>query len=238
MESEGLVESEMQPGPHGPNRRVYRLGVRGESHLRELLKDSIDVILHFYDSYRHSMTDYVRELVPDENSFSRGRILFAALPRMKELDLNTIRTIAERCKGSKLDILGDNTLVQRIGIPHRTIKGELTDIPSPNEKYSMMWLNGVPENDDLHNVLSECKRVLTNDGYLRMVAPFVFFEEPKKPTLGEFIRVTSVQLFPELGVTEGESIAKILEAVFPKCGAVEVFPGLVVFWAQKGTANS
>ena len=63
MESEGLIESTVQPGPHGTDRRVYRLGVRGELRLREMRKDSIGVIMHFYDAYRHSVTGNLHEIL-------------------------------------------------------------------------------------------------------------------------------------------------------------------------------
>jgi len=47
MEAEGLVDSEVQVGPHGPSRRVYRIGMRGENRLRRILRDAIGVVLHF-----------------------------------------------------------------------------------------------------------------------------------------------------------------------------------------------
>ena len=234
MESEGLVESKIQPGPHGPDRRVYQLGPRGETSLREILKDSIEVVLHFYDSYRHTAATYLYDVldVPEIERVD-GRILFAAFPRLKERDLRTIVYLSERNSGEPLDILGDCTLVSRTRLPFRDVKGNICDIAVPNESLAEIWLSGVPERNVLPRAIAECKRVLVKGGILKIIAPFAFFEEPAKPSLGEFIRVTATHLFPELGVVEGDDVGAVIEANFTKCGAFETFPGLVVFWAVK-----
>ncbi|MHA2432316.1 MAG: helix-turn-helix transcriptional regulator [Candidatus Thorarchaeota archaeon] len=234
MESEGLAESKIQPGPHGPDRRVYQLGPRGETRLREILRDSIDVVLHFYDSYRHTAATYLYDVldVPEIDRVE-GRILFAAFPRLKERDLRTVEYLSERNSGAPLDILGDCTLARRTGMQIREMKGDICDIAVSNDTLAEIWLSGVPERSVLPRALAECKRVLVNGGTLKIIAPFAFFEEPTKPTLGEFIRVTATHLFPELGVVEGNDVGTVIEANFTKCGAFETFPGLVVFWAVK-----
>ncbi len=234
MEAEGLVESIVQPGPHGPDRRVYRLGARGENRLREMLKDSIEVIMHFYDAYRHSITGSMHQLMEAELKAPNGRVLFAAVPRVREFDLSTIEHLTQNNNGSSgLDILGDSTILTTMGIKHRVLKGEISDIPAPNERYSQIWLSGIPDRRQLHNAMTEFKRVLVKEGILRILAPFVFFDKPDQPDLGEFVRVTAIQLFPDLGMADGDDVGTILEAVFPDCGALDLFPGLVVFWARK-----
>lgn len=233
MESEGLVESEIQPGPHGPNRRVYRLGSRGESRMREMLKDSIKVIMHFYDAYRRSITGHLPDILLSDLEPPSGKILYAAFPRLRDHDLTMLHHISQNNGGTAIDILGDSTSAKRTGIKHKSIKGEISDIPSPAERYSQVWLSGIPERRLLPSVVFECKRVLVPNGVLRIIAPFVFFNEPVQPNIGEFVRLTAVQLFPDLGVTEGDDMESILDASFEECGALDVFPGLVVFWAIK-----
>jgi DNA modification methylase len=94
-------------------------------------------------------------------------------------------------------------------------------------------MNGVPERNFFPQAIAECKRVLKVGGALRIIAPFVFFDEPTKPGVGEFIRVTSTHLYPEPGVVEGDDVGAVIEANFTECGAYETFPGLVIFWAVK-----
>ncbi|MFX1603327.1 MAG: PadR family transcriptional regulator [Promethearchaeota archaeon] len=234
MEAEGLAKSKIHPGPHGPDRRVYELGPRGETRLREILRNSIDVVLHFYDSYRHTAATYLFDVLDvPEIERVEGRILFAAFPRLKERDLRTIEYLSERNSGEPLDILGDCTLVSRTRLPFRELKGNICDVAVPNEALAEIWLSGVPERSVLPRAIAECKRVLVQGGILKIIAPFAFFEEPARPSLGEFIRVTATHLFPELGVVEGDDVGTVIEANFTDCGAFETFPGLVVFWAVK-----
>ncbi|MFX1481636.1 MAG: hypothetical protein ACFFCP_00455, partial [Promethearchaeota archaeon] len=93
--------------------------------------------------------------------------------------------------------------------------------------------NGIPSFDSLSDTLVECKRVLGRKGMLKILVPLAFFEEPKKPALGEFIQVTAASLFPELGVVEGNGLLRLLEELFPKSGVFETSLGEVTFWAMK-----
>ncbi len=104
---------------------------------------------------------------------------------------------------------------------------------STSRELHQRTVSGVPEPNELHSAISEFKRVLMDNGVIRILAPFVYFDEPDEPNIGEFVRLTATQLFPELGMADGHEVGEVLEAVFPDCGAIDVFPGLVVFWARK-----
>ena len=65
------------------------------------------------------------------------------------------------------------------------------------------------------------------------LAPFAFFDEPQQPTLGEFIRITSSELFPELGIVEGNQVSQVIEHYFPNSGMYETSLGEVIFYATK-----
>jgi DNA-binding PadR family transcriptional regulator len=234
MERDGLVESEIQSGPHGPDRRVYRLGPRGEIRLRRVLRDAIETVLHFYDAYRHSVTRRVYDEL-DISQFERaeGRVLFAAFPRLTQTDLALLRFVLKKNVNASIYVMGDTDIVNGAGIKYRHQEGTIEDIASQNDRFTEIWLSGVPDRQVLPRAIAECRRVLVPRGMLRITAPFVFFDEPKEPTLGEFIRVTAVQLFPDLGVVEGNDVGAVIESLFPDSGAFETFPGLVEFWARK-----
>ena len=241
MESEGLIESEILPGPYGPNRKVYRLGARGKKRTRTMLKNSIRLILQFYDGFRRFTGGQLFEILDRlEIPRSKGRVLFTAFPRLTEKSLDTLYYIANRNGGVKLDVLGDASVVSESGLKYRSLKGSISDIPAPKNRFSEIWFNGVPDREELPSAIAECRRVLMEGGALRIIAPFVFFDEPQEPDLNEFIRVTAVEFFPELGVREGNEIGAVLEASFSKCGAFKLFPGLILFWAvkEKATLNS
>ncbi|TFF94620.1 PadR family transcriptional regulator [Candidatus Thorarchaeota archaeon] len=234
MEEEGYVESEMQPGPHGPERRIYSLGPRGEGKLRDVLKDAIETILHFYDAYRYSASEHLFDIL--DNSDPRlvnGRKLYVPIPWLRRRDTDFVEYLAKRNKNGPIDILGDTSLLCGLDVKFREMKGSFDDIPLPNDKLAEIWIHGNPRPDIIPRMFTEAKRVLKNEGVLRFVAPYAYLNEPKRPTLEEFIRVTSVHLLPDLGVVEGTEIARLLSDMFGHAGALQTLPGLVVFWAVK-----
>ncbi len=233
MESKGLVESELQSSPYGPPRRVYRVGHEGGSRLRNMIRNAIEVITHFYEKYTHSRIASACKLIPKDNSLFSGAVLFSSTPRMNKFDLNLLCTLAQKCNGSKIHILGNKPPLEIQEIPHRMIKGDITEIKSRKSRYSLVWLNGVPEYHILPLALEEIRRVLKEDGTLIMTSPLTFFEEPQNPSLGSFLKYTSVNLFPDIGVKDGNHILRIIDGFFPGTCVCEAFPEFAVFTATK-----
>jgi DNA-binding PadR family transcriptional regulator len=233
MEEEGLISSEFQAGPHGPDRRVYSLGARGENRLREVLKDSIDIVMHFYDAYRRASIGNLFDMIDETFETPSGRVLFTAFPRIRESDIPTIEYLRRYNERGQVDVLGDSAAVEKIDRKHRRMNGHITDIPSPNERFSQVWISGVPTRHVLHSSIIESNRVLKSGGVLRVLAPFVYFEGAEEPDLGTFVKTTAIQLFPELGMSDADDIGEVIESVMPECSAMDVFPGLVVFLAKK-----
>lgn len=234
MENEGLVVSALQPGPLGPYRRIYEIGPEAEAHLRESLKNSIETILHFYDSYRQANPQKLYSFVEeDHNRRVKGRILYAAFPQMKTIDLEIIRDLLLASNETSISIVGSDLILQKTGISYDIVGDDISQLSVDSKTFSEIHLHGVPELDKLPGAIAECKRVLTRKGQLRILAPLAFFNEPEKPTLGEFIRITSSELFPELGIVEGNQVSRVLSHYFPKSGLYETSLGEVVFHATK-----
>jgi len=233
MENEGLVVSALQPGPLGPYRRIYEIGPEAEAHLRESLKSSIETILHFYDSYRQTNPQKLYSLEEEQNRRVKGRILYAAFPHMRTIDLEIIRDLLLSSSETSISIVGSDLILQKTGISYDLVGDDISHMSVDSKTFSEIHLHGVPELDKLPGAIAECKRVLTRKGLLRIIAPFAFFDEPEKPTLGEFIRVTSIELFPELGIVEGNHVSRILSHYFPNSSLYETSLGEVVFHATK-----
>jgi DNA-binding PadR family transcriptional regulator len=234
MEDNGLITSALQPGPLGPYRRIYEIGPAAESYLRENLKSSIETILHFYDIYRHENPQKLYSFTEEYQERRReGKILYAAFPYMKTNDLNIIRELLFSSEESSLSIVGSDLILQKTGINYEVAGENITNLVADTGTFSEIHLHGVPEKDQLPRAISECKRVLSRKGKLRIVAPFAFFNEPVKPTLGEFIRVTSSELFPELGVVEGGQVYKVIKQYFTNSEIYETSLGEVIFQAIK-----
>lgn len=234
MENDGLVVSALQPGPLGPYRRVYEIGPEAETHMRQNLKNSIETILHFYDAYRRSnpqkLYDFPKEL---EKRKSKGRIMFAAFPSMTSDDIEIIRKDLSTSEELAISILGPVQTLSKTGIKFESVGEDPTEVLADNQTFSEIQFNGMPDLGKLTEVIAECKRVLKRNGLLKIRVPFALFDELKKPTLGEFIRVTAANLFPELGVIDGNDVKQVLEQFFPKNGAYETSLSEVIFWAIK-----
>ncbi|MHA1948971.1 MAG: helix-turn-helix transcriptional regulator [Candidatus Thorarchaeota archaeon] len=233
MEYSGLVESEIQSSPYGPSRRVYRVGENGKTRLSEMMKNAIEIVTHFYTKYCHYRIACACKLVPENLSHISGRVLFSSSQRLNEFDHEIVKTLFTRCNGTKLQILGNEISNSCLSIPHRRIKGDLTDIKSRSGRFSLVWLSGVPEEKILPLALSEFRRVLKDDGVLFISSPLTFFDEPKTPSIGAFLRYASTDIFPDGGVREGLRISRIIDEFFPSTCVVEVFPGFALFKATK-----
>jgi len=235
MEAEGLVESRMEPGPHGPPRRVYRVAARGESRLRLILRDAISVLLHFYDAFRRfTLSEAYRGREPRiDPPPPPGPLLLGAFPGQLGREEGLVKLLERRAGDHPLHVLGD--LGVWGGLRARVVKvdGEPWDIACRSNCFAEFWLLGLPPRRWLPRTVVEAKRVLKPGGILRLNAPFVFFDEPAQPMLEAFLRVTAYHLFPELGVAEGDEIGTLFELHFRRCGAVQLFPGYVQFWGVK-----
>ena len=233
MENDNLVVSALQPGPLGPYRRIYKSGPEAEKFLVENLRNAIETILHFYNSYRTSNPGELYELGQNpELATKDGKILYASYPQVKVNDLNEIRDLSSN-RNVTISILGPDDILSKTGISYDVVGANIIAIESPSKTYSEVRLRGVPPRNQLPKAIEECKRVMVRGGILRMIAPFVFFDEPEKATLGEFIRSTTATQFPELGVVEGSDILHIVSQNFLKHGTYETKLGEVHFWAIK-----
>ncbi len=234
MENDGLVVSALQPGPLGPYRRVYEKGPEAETHMRQNLKRSIETILHFYDAYRRSdpqkLYDFPKEL---EKRKSKGPIMFAAFPKMTSDDIETIRELSSTTEESTISIFGPDQMLSKTGIKFESVGEDPTELMADKQTFSEILFNGMPELGKLSEVMAECKRVLTRKGLLKIRVPFALFDELKKPTLGEFIQITASNLFPELGVVNGNEARLVLEQFFDKNGVYETSLSEVIFWGVK-----
>ncbi len=235
MEQDGLITSALQPGPLGPYRRVYEIGPKAEAYMRRNLKSGIETILHFYDSYRKSnprkLYNFPSEL---KKRKIKGCILFAAFPSITSDDLSVIRDLLQTYDESTISILGEDRMLCKTGIKYDSIGEDITNFKADSQMFSEIFFHGIPQREKLSKCLSECKRVLSRGGVLRIQVQYAFFDEPTKPTLGEFIQTTSASLFPEIGIVEGNEIKRNLENNFCKSGVYETCLGEVVFWAKKG----
>ena len=231
MENDNLVVSALQPGPLGPYRRIYEPGPDAEEYLIESLRNALETVLHFYDSFRKSNDKDEKELNREEITKS-GKILYVAYPQMDVNDLNEIRDLSVDFD-VEISIIGPDEILQKTGISYEVVGESLEKIESEGDTFTEIYLRGIPPKLQFSDIITECKRVLVRGGILHITSTFVFFDKPKRGSLEEFIRQISVEQFPELGIAEGNFIEQILEENFTEHGTDKESQGQYRFWAVK-----
>jgi DNA-binding PadR family transcriptional regulator len=234
MEHEGLIDSRQEKGPNGPLRRVYRLGDRGEKALREILRDSLAVVLHFYSAYR----DYALSREGETEDLPRGLpppgptlVGIASLLAGNEREF--LNTHLRRAAEQPLCLLGECWKWEQAASGLPRLDGEPWDVACGGNMFGEFWILGVPPREKLPRTVMEALRILRPGGIFRMDVPFVFSGEPNTQNLDAFIRVTASHLFPELGVFEGYEIQSVFEPHFQRTGVIEISPGYMQFWGIK-----
>jgi DNA-binding PadR family transcriptional regulator len=231
MEQEGLIVSTIREGPHGPSRKIYTIGPRGESHLRHLLRNAFWVLLHFYDEFRQfQLTHNLDEKKEIEIDVPEGKMLLCLASPFMEGDLGAIQFALDYSSNSSLYVLGNLDFWKRKRSDIAYIKGSLEDIKSRDKQFDELWILGMPPRNLLPRIVVEAIRVLKHGGTLRILAPFAFFDEPNEPSLEAFIRLTSSHLFPELGIVEGQEVCQLFQQLFCEYGTFKITYGYVQFW--------
>jgi DNA-binding PadR family transcriptional regulator len=231
MEQEGLIVSSIRDGPHGPARKVYSVGPRGEKYLRNILRYSIWIMLHFYDEFRRfqlmrnlEMTEKVEIDTP------KGKMLICLASHFMAGDQRAIQVALDYSSSSQLFVLGDLDIWKGTRTDIKQMKGSLEDIKSRDNQFDEVWILGMPPRHLFPRIAVEIKRVLINGGTLRVLAPFAFFDEPQEPSLEAFVRLTSSHLFPELGIVEGQEVCQVFQQLFKKWGTFRIAYGYIQFW--------
>ena len=234
LERRAFIQSEIRPGLKSPERKFYRLTPEGQLYMTHLLRDAIDLVLHYYEDYQHYFLNYVSEYLSElERAYSGGRILFLAYPRMLYRDIELLSQIRDRVGELDVDIIGDLGYLDDNDPQIHSLQGDTCNIPSSSRRYKEVWLFRTPKEEEFVFTISECKRVLKRKGVLRIMLPHIIFDEPASPGLDEFVKITSFHMFPELRVRNGNQIQRVIETHFPMNGYVEPIPGTAIFWAVK-----
>ncbi len=235
MERNGLVECEERKGPYGPARRVYQLGDRGERQVRQVLKDAMGTILHFYDAFRQfSMRETMAASGEVGLPAIEGPVLACCVTQFMASEPDLVRTYGSRLVARAVHVMGDPESWERAGFKTTLVDGVPWDISCPSSRYVELWFFGMPPRELLPRTAVEARRVLRPGGVLRLVAPFAFFDEPQSPTLEAFFRMTASHLFPELGVVEAQEVCTIFDRLFGDCAVLELHPGFVEFSGVSG----
>lgn len=233
METKNLVHSIILPGPYGPNRRVYRIGSAGEKRLSELIGNSVQMVLEFYNTFKNSLSSNGKKLSPDKHDVApKGRVLFTAIPQVKKEDLDTLFFLSMRCTNSPIEILGKSEYVDGFGIDYKKIKGDISGLTKQKGTFSEIWLKWRGELENLPQAIRGCKKSLSSKGILYVIVP----SEPEKENHELSIRAYikgDLELDPKPNKVNQSEVGSIIKTQFSSCGYIDLFPGLDVYYCIK-----
>ena len=126
MEENNLLESDVRPGPFGPKRRVYSLAPLGKRLIRNLLKDSLELVTDYFDDYLRQRADNIPRILEDLGSSGLNpRILFSGFPRIRMSDIELIKNLASRNGKTRIDIIGSAVEIGNPDIGLRRLDGDI-----------------------------------------------------------------------------------------------------------------
>ncbi|MBN2228245.1 MAG: PadR family transcriptional regulator [Candidatus Thorarchaeota archaeon] len=234
MEKNSLIHSEISPGPLGPNRRIYSITAGGKKQVQLLLRDSIQILLNFYDDYRRFLINNLDGILKNvSSSHTSGRTLLCFGAGITKRDQAILDFITERCSPDPVYVVGETCTISDSKRKLRLLGGSLTNIPSKSNSFNEIWVTKLPEREYWSVTLNECKRVLKKGGRLWILPAFAYLVPPFQHTIEDFLRVTAVHLFPNLGVIESESLTQEIQDSYSEGGACEIAYGVTAFWATK-----
>jgi DNA-binding PadR family transcriptional regulator len=234
MEAHNLLESSVRPGPFGPNRRVYNLAPLGKRLIRNLLRESLELVMNYFDDYLRDRPDNILGFLEDlDSSDLNPRILISGFPRIRRSDIGLFKSLVSRNDKTRIDIIGSTVELGNLDIGFRRLDGDICSIPVRRGRYNEIWFSRTPSLEVLDSASIECKRVLTVGGKLRIIASNLYFNEPLYASMSEFLRMTATHLFPDFGVIEGNSICGILRRAFDNCRVYEVPSGVTIVESVK-----
>ena len=232
LETSGMIIGTTTLGQRGPIRKIYSLTQSGRNYLLELVRDSIKIILNFYERYKlFSATQFDGLLTKYEFPSLSGRVLFAGMSRIHGLDIGTFRYISKRVDDKTIEVVGDAARVSNIGAKHKSIGGTLVEIPVRDGTYCEIWVSGTPKKRAMPDIIRECARALKPEGVLRLIVPFMFSKSSEELGIGNFIQFASLNLFPEFDLIEQEDLIVLLHRYFSEVDMIQA--GFMIFLGRK-----
>jgi hypothetical protein len=229
METKNLVHSIILPGPHGPNRRVYKIGSAGEKRLNNLIGNSIQMVLQFYSSFKNSLSKNLN--MSEDDLAHNGRILFAAVPQVKKNDLDALFFLSMRCNKSPIEILGNSENIEEFGINYRKVKGSVFALTNQKGPFSEIWLKWMSEVENLPSAIKGCKKALSSKGVLFVIVPSEPEKKSQEISIREYIQ-GNLDKNQKMDKIHQSEIGSILKTQFSSCGSLDLFPGLDVYYCH------
>jgi DNA-binding PadR family transcriptional regulator len=188
MEREGYIKGSLLKSALGPRKRVYRLGKKGLSELDQVLKEAVNIVHAKY-------LEYLTKLPPEKSAIKRlqllldknsaGNRILVVAPRVYYDWM--ISPLCDKFKQGKIYLIKQQSCATNLKLENLTIlDSSVENILLRDNFVEDIRVHGDP--GDTSRALKEIHRVLTKDGTLAFIVPYVHSRGDGSPlTLGEFV---------------------------------------------------
>ncbi len=219
MVGEGLLESHLKHGEHGPRRRQYCLTGQGKKELGKIFNEATELIHDFYEEYVSGLPPEVfsgRFHTMMEHAFGgRESVAFVISEPLTHLHRELLLGICQRSGAKRTYLIKPPAIQVHEEFPNLSVlDGAFDDLPLKDKSVDGMLVVDIQDATNLRTCCTEFRRILKGGGIVCGCAPFLGLRGQNDPLdLGEFMKRTKYT-WTGKPYLEKEKIEQILNETF------------------------
>ena len=243
MRSKGLLSARWVESQRGPRRHLYSLSEKGREEFRQMLRDSLTVMMDAYVQANLKARDGADHANSIKSSFDRygvphpgrgDRVVIATPPFDPLICLPLgFRVMSEIFPSSSIVVVKPPGVRFYDDRPNVTfLDGQRHDMPLKDGFADYLMLEGFPREASVKDTIRECARVLKENGHFILRVPKVMTEEqtPKFTNFAEFTMKQYYDVLEQDRKLSLENLRILLSEYFEKQKEAEI-RGIVIFYA-------
>jgi PadR family transcriptional regulator PadR len=220
MQKDGWLESRWAKSGKGPEKKLYKLGKKGEAELDRNLMYAVQTIHRAYG-------EYIRSLPPERSVFklisrsvvaeiaSQSNVVLVAESSSSMYD-RLLGAIQDKLVDSKIFVVKPKSVTVKLQLQNITyLEGNLESIPLRNGYIDLLITADMPTSTNMDKATREWHRVVKNKGKLAVISPAVLFRSYEDPlSIGDFIEKWEHQTYKNRKPGEGGTLIGSLRKHF------------------------
>ncbi len=245
MRSKGLLAARWVESGNGPRRHLYSLSEKGREDFRQMVKDSLMLMMDAYVQANLNARDGPDHANSIKRSFDaygvpypgRGERVVVATPPFDPLICLPLgfRVMSAMFPSSSIVVVKPPGLKFYDDRPNVTfVDGQRHDMPLKDGFADYLMLEGFPREASVKETIRECARVLKDNGHFILRVPKVMTEEqrPKFTNFAEFTMKQYYDILEQDRKISLENLRSLITEYFEKQEEADI-RGIVVFHATR-----
>jgi DNA-binding PadR family transcriptional regulator len=192
MNKEDLLTSRWDKSREGPQKKMYKLGEKGNTELKKILLDAISTVHSFYGDYLFSLRDKVdvfnlviepliKKIVSPKNIgfFYNNYTPLVSFFFLKIRNAFDAQYYFVKPRSIVSEEYSGNVVI---------LNGEYYDVPLRDAYLDALIMIDLPDEEKLNESVKEWSRILKADGVLSILTPSILIKEESDPlSIGDFV---------------------------------------------------